>query len=475
MSAAVDDRARVPGLTLDPGIDPVPRQHRTLSALDLAVLWGDLGIGLLVLVTGALLVPALGFSSAMAAILLGSLIGVTLLALVGAAGADRGLPSMVLLRSVLGVRGSWLPSALNALQMVGWTAVELWAMSFVADLVARRSFGISARPLWLAVAAVVCTGLALWGPVGVTRVWMERFGAWLIGGISVAVTVLLVAEGALEEALASSGAGGFPTFGPALDLVIAMPISWLPAVADYSRFATRPRAAFVGTFSGYFVANVWLYALGALLVLSAGADPSPAGVAGGILAVVGGSIAGGMFLLGLLVGETDEAFANIYSASVTLQNIFPRLPQRILSLAVAALGTALAAWLTMERYESFLFLIGSVFVPLFGVFIAVYFASPRRGTGRPVWEGASGVRLTAVVAWLAGFLVYHWILPTGPGWWTGFVVAIVGDPLSERFVWLGASVPSLVVSGLLALAALRLSSRRRLDRPAGDRRSSGAQ
>nr|MDQ3969117.1 cytosine permease [Thermoproteota archaeon] len=150
----------------DWGLDPVPPERRTLSAFDLAVLWGDLGVGLLVLVTGALLVPGLGFGAAAAAVVLGSVIGVALLALAGAAGAEHGVTSMVLLRPVLGVRGSWIPSALNALQLVGWTAVELWAMSYVADLVSRRVFGWSSQPLWLAIAAVVCTGLALWGPLG---------------------------------------------------------------------------------------------------------------------------------------------------------------------------------------------------------------------------------------------------------------------------------------------------------------------
>ncbi len=87
---------------------------------------------------------------------------------------------MVLLRPLLGVRGSWVPSALNALQLIGWTAVELWAISFVADLVVQQVFGISLRWLWLGIAALVCTGLALWGPVGVTKVWMERFGVWVI-------------------------------------------------------------------------------------------------------------------------------------------------------------------------------------------------------------------------------------------------------------------------------------------------------
>jgi putative hydroxymethylpyrimidine transporter CytX len=463
MSSLLDRVRDVP----DWGIDPVPRQHRILSGFDMAVLWGDFGIGLLVLVTGALLVPGLGFASALGAIFLGSIIGVGLLALAGVAGADYGIPTMVLFRPVLGVRGSWVPSMLNALQLLGWTAVELWAMSFVADLVTQRVFGFSARWLWLSIAAVLCAVLALWGPLGVTRVWLERFGVWVVIAISLAITVLVLTGDHLGALLGARGHGGFPTFGPALDLVIAMPVSWLPLVADYNRFARGGRAAFVGTSIGYLIANVWLYGLGAALVLTQGASPSPAGIAAGILAVAGGSVAGVLFLIGLLVGETDEAFADIYSGAVSLQNIFPRLSQRMLAIAIAGLGTALAAWLTMERFESFLFLIGSVFVPLFGILIADHFVIRRRSIDVAqlydrvgLYWFTGGVRVVALLPWLVGFLVYHWVLPTGPASWVHDVGVVLGTPLSVRLPWLAASIPSFAVAFLLTIALARISSRR---------------
>ena len=461
MSALSERLARV----ADWGIEPVPDRLRSLSGYDLAILWGDLGLGLLVLVAGGLLVPGLGFPAALAAIVLGSIIGVALLALTGAVGARYGVPTMVLFRPVLGIRGSWLPSGLNTLQLVGWTAVELWAMSYVADIVASTTFGVSARGLWLVIAALVCTGLALWGPVGVTRIWMERFGAWVICAISLVVTFLVFRTDGIGEVLTSGGTGDLG-FGPALDLVIALPVSWAPLVADYTRFSTRSGAAFGGTFWGFLVANVWLYTLGALLVLSTGAEASPAGMAAGILALAGGSIAGILFLLGLLVGETDEAFADVYSAAVCLQNIFPRVSSRWFIVGISALSTLLAAWLTMERYEAFLFLIGSVFVPLFGVLVAHPFVRRHgvevdelyRGGGK-YWF-TSGFRLAAFVPWLAGFVVYHWILPTGPSWWTDLVSRFSAEPLAARFTWLNASIPSFVVAFLVALVVSRPSASR---------------
>jgi NCS1 family nucleobase:cation symporter-1 len=442
----------------DPGIDPVPPEHRVLSAFDVAILWGDLGVGLLVLVTGALLVPALGFAQAMIAIVLGSLIGVALLAFGAVAGARHNLPTMVLLRPSLGLAGSWVPSVLNGVAMIGWTAVELWAMSVVADLVSERIFGFSARGLWLGIASIVCTLLALWGPVGVTRMWLERFGAWAVGGICVAITILALTSDGIGDAIRAEGTGGFPTFGTALDLVIVMPVSWLPLVADYTRFATRSKGAFVGTFWGYLVANVWLYALGALLVLGQGATPDPAGIAGGILAVAGGSIAGMLFLVGLLAGETDEAFANIYSGAVSFQNIWPRVPRRWLSVAVAIIGTALAAQLTMTAYESFLFLIGSVFLPLFGAVAARYAFDPSsRGGGAS--NSRRGDLVGTFVAWLVGFGMYHWINPTGPAWWVDRIAKLVGTPVWERVEWLPASLPAFIAAFVLQAVLVAVTGR----------------
>lgn len=453
---ATSDIASTAGTAVEPewGIGPVPAEARRLSGFDLAVLWGDLGIGLLVLVTGALLVPSLGFAQAFGVIVVGSAIGVGLLALVGRAGTVEGVPTMVLFRPILGTRGSYLPSILNVAQLIGWTAVELWAISFVADIVTTQVFGISARGVWLVLAAVVCTGLALWGPVGVTRVWMERFGAWVIVAISAAVTVLVLMQDGIGNALGAPGTATWPTLGSALDLVIAMPVSWLPLVADYNRFGTSARGSFVGTFAGYLIANVWLYTLGALLILGAGAEASPAGIAGGILAVGGGTAAGALFLVGLLAGETDEAFADIYSGAMSFKNVFPRIPRSVFVIGIAAVSTALAGWLTMERYESFLFLIGSVFVPLFGVFIAARLGRSREPT-------ASGLQGGPLLAWLAGFGAYHWIAPTGPAWWLDALGRFV-QPLAADAPWLSASIPSFFVAALLTLVFGRVSSAARI-------------
>jgi nucleobase:cation symporter-1, NCS1 family len=457
------------------GVRPTGPGVRRLSSLDFAVLWGDLGIGLLVLVTGALLVPALGLPRALLAILVGSAIGCVPLALVGRAGAREGVPGMVLLRPALGTRGSYLPTVLNILQLVGWTAFELWAMA----LVATRVTGPGGFGLWLAAVAVVCLLLSLGGPVVVVRRWMARFGVWVVAGVAGYLTLRLAFTADLGNLWSRPGTGGFPSFWPAVDLVIAMPVSWIPLVADFNRFARPGVDSARGTYLGYLVANVWFYSLGALLILTARAPaPSVAGVADGIVALGGGTIV----LVVLLVGETDEAFADIYSAAVSAQNLVPRLPQRAAVVAVTAVGVGGAIWLSTMKdqgiltFELFLFLIGSIFVPLFGVFLADYHVV-HRGRGyvgdalldhRGPYRYVAGFHPAAIGAWIFGFAAYHWTAPTALPGWSAAMEQVFAGWLNLPFPLFGGQVPASVVAfavgfaGYLVLASTgRAVSRQR--------------
>lgn len=436
------------------GIRPVPPERRRLSGLDLAVLWGDLSVGLLVMVTGALLVPALGFPRALLAIVVGSALGCLPLALVGLAGEREGVPSMVLFRPALGLRGSFLPSALNLLQLVGWTAVEFWAMGQVANVATRDLFGLDAPGVWIGAVALLCTVLAVGGPVLVVRKWLERFGIYVLLGAAVWITVRALTAGDLGAIWRGPGEDGMP-FWLAVDLVIVMPISWLPLVADYNRFARPGTGGFAGTYLGYLAGNVWFYALGALLVLGAGATADVLGIG----TAIGGAAGGVLLLLALLAGESDNAFANLYSSAVSIQNVAPEAPQRWLVAALGALAFGLALALSMERYELFLLLIGSVFVPLFGVFAADWLVRARGRYGEDELFAPTGVRWLALVPWLAGFVLYHWSVPTGPAGWVEAARTVFhgwfGLPFPLLRSALGASLPSFAVAFVLTLAIPR--------------------
>lgn len=411
------------------GVEPVPVERRVLRGLDLFVLWSSLGVGLLVLQAGALLVPSLTFYEALAVSLAGSIVGSFLLAAAGVIGSKYGVPTMVSLRPILGLRGSYLPTALNVLQLVGWTAFELMVMVEAAVGVAGEFAGPYTRLVCLLAFTAWCALLALGGPLAVVREWLEKFAIWLVYASTLWITAQVFSNPELRSNVFSTPPTRDVPASLALDLVVAMPISWMPLVSDYSRFAGTVRGGFLGTLLGYTLANTWFYALGAALALATRQEL----VVSSILLL----FLGGLAMLPIIVDETDNAFADIYSAAVSLQNALPRVRQWKFVVGIAVLGALLAYAIPLAEYESFLLMIGALFIPLFGVVLADCFVV-RGGEYelREFYEAAPRVRVGALLSWAVGALVY-------------FAVACL---LPE----VGASLPSLLASfGLHAALARR--------------------
>ncbi|MEM2942994.1 MAG: putative hydroxymethylpyrimidine transporter CytX [Candidatus Bathyarchaeia archaeon] len=428
---------RIPKLHAPPewGIEPVEEKSRYLGFFDYFVLWSSLGVGLLVLLAGSLLVPALGLWEALVAITVGTAIGNIPLVLAGWIGSRHAIPTMVTIRPSFGIRGSYIATFLNLIQLVGWTAFEIIIMAKAADTISYAAVGYTNTNLWIVVFTALCVAMAIGGPLVVVRYWLERFAIWLVYGTSVWVAYYLLSRRSIHELLALQPQGGLP-FLLAVDLVVAMPISWMPLAADYMRFSKKPGSAAAGTYSGYFVANFLFYTLGALFVLGAGvSDPVQA------IAMVAFGIPA---LLLILVDETDNGFADIYSAAVSIQNVWPGASQKLLVILVGFVSMLVALLLPIEQYESFLLLIGSFFIPLFGVVVTDYFFLKRRGYsvedlyidgGGSYWY-SRGLNLCAFGAWLFGALIYH------------SIVAYAS--------WLGASVPSFIAAAFIYYLTMRV-------------------
>jgi nucleobase:cation symporter-1, NCS1 family len=434
------------------GVTPVPERLRTLSGLDIGLLWGSLGVSLLVLVAGTFL-AALGLRDAILATAVGAAVGCGLLGLAGFIGAERRVPGMVLLRSPLGERGSFAPTALNVLQNVGWATFELIVIATASNALADRVFGFRERWVWVLVFGATTLALALAGPISFARRYVRRFAVWAVAA-STGYLTWWALDGAHIGKLWSASPEGGITFWQGVDLTIAMAASWLPLAPDYTRFARTGKGALWGTGVGYLVPLAWLYALGALLFLSQGLGDTTAL----LTAVAGGGVGSALALLALTVDETDEPFANVYSAAVSIQNLVPGAPQRLLIVAVGATATGGALVVDLRNYQSFLFLLGSFFVPLFGVLAADFF----HGVEPPV-----AVRWNGLAAWAAGFAGYQWIQPTGPGWWTDLAGRV---PAAGHFTG-GASVPSFALAFVLyaGLRYARAPLGRRRARLAGSR------
>ena len=429
------------------GIEPVPHRLRTLGLLDTGLLWGNLGVSLLVLVAGTYLVPALSLPEAFLAIVLGSLIGNAMVGLAGLIGADARVPAMVLLRAPLGQRGSWAPTVLNAAQCVGWAIFELLIIATAVAALSDELFGFRAQWLWTIVFGGVALAMALLGPVGFVRKFVRKFAVWAVLASLLYLTWWALDGAGIGDLWRRDGEGG-STVLDGVDLVVAITVSWIPLAADYTRFSRTRSAAFWGTGGGYLVASMWMWTLGAVLFFSRDLTDAAALAA----AVAAGGIGALLALLAVTVDETDEAFANVYSAAVTVRNVAPALPQRALVAAVAAVATLGALTIDLLSYESFLLLLGSFFVPLFGILLADWLAAGAHYDEQDVFGGPA-VRFGMLGAWIAGFALYQWLHPVGPSWWTDALADGAG-------LGIGATLPSFAVAFALAFAVAALGKRR---------------
>lgn len=427
-------------------LDEVPRTleeaapPRLLGFWDQTVLWGNLGVSILLLPLGALvLADGSSLAAALVAIVVGTVIGNVLLGLAAVPGADTGAPAMVLMRGLFGYRGSWVPTTLNLAQLIGWTTFEIWIIAETGAALTTDGW----RPVFVVTAGAIATLMAI-RPLHVVRGYLKKVAVW---AVLVSTTYLFIQV--LRQDLPAFGDGTWTDFWRDADLIISLSVSWIPLAADYSRHSRSAGAAFVGAALGYAASSMAFFVLGVLAVAGYRTDdPIDA-----LLALPAAGIAVAI----LAADEIDEVFANLYSSVVSVQNVNPRLDRRVLAVVVGAVATLLALVFDGHDYESFLILIGSTFVPLFGTFAAGYFVLRRRHwdvseRSRPRWE--------MVVPWAAGFVVYQLINPGGVGWWARFW----GDGPFDGVVdatWASASIMSFAVAFVSALVIGQVRSAHR--------------
>lgn len=419
------------------GITPVPDRAKKLGGADIFILWSSLGVGLLVLSAGSFLSEA-SFIDATLAIIVGSIGGSALLALAGKIGSDHGITSLVSMRPSFGIRGSYLPAVLNVIQLVGWTTFEIMIMARAAELLAGSAIPYQA---WAAVFGTIVALLAIAGPLAVARQWLAKFAVWIAYGTSAIIIVTLLASPGAHDIITSEGNG--MSFFTALDLVIAMPISWMPLVADYNRFAKKSRTAFWATLVGFALTNMMFYFGGVLLGTF------------DVLAIIVAmqAIFFGFLMLLLLVDEADNAFADVYSAAVSVQDIFSKVSQKHLVIGFTALSTILATVVTIQEYEVFLLLIGAIFVPLFGVVLTDYYLVKRQKYTESMMYGKRGIGWPALAAWAAGTLLSFTISPLSP-------IYVPSMPA------IGATIPSLACASAIYFVITREVQKQKQARPA---------
>jgi NCS1 family nucleobase:cation symporter-1 len=427
-----DKRSEV-GRTL---AEPVPQ---SLGLLDQFGLWGNLGVSLLgftaaifVLQPGGDGTPELSLAAALTATVVGTLLGTAAFALAGLPGRETGAPSMVLLRGLFGARLSYLPTALNVLQLFGWSIFEVVTIATAAHTVAP------AVPRWgyVLMAGAATALLTIW-PLGAVRVLRK----YATGAVLIVLCYLLVQL--LRHPLPAFTAGTWSGYWAATDTVVAVAVSFAPMAADYMRHSRSSGAAFAGAMTGYSLTQVLCYVIG-LLALVTVAHGNADNIFGAFIALPLGSIG---FAI-LAARELDQSFADVYSSAVSIQNLRPLWDRRVLAGVITALTTAGALWLNINDYENFLTLLGSVFVPLAAVLIADYFSGPA---GR--WDLSAGARSRWIMLlpWAIGFVLYQLINPGYVSWWASAWTSFGQDIGFTPASWMSASILSFCAAGAVTL------------------------
>lgn len=392
---------------------PVAAGDRVFGFAQQLSLWFSLGVGLLVMQVGAYLVPAVGTRDALLAIVLGSVIGAGLLAWTAKLGADSGYTSAGLMHHTFGGLFAKLPIVLNIVQLVGWTTFELVVMRDGTAAVAKQSLGTD---LGGTVGMVVTT--AIWGGVlcllisasmlTTVRQFIGKFALPLVVLSLVWLTLQFggqIAARGFDAFWNNPGKGGMGLLS-AMDLVIAMPVSWLPLIADYARHSKDGGSAFKGTWTGYAIANIWCYALGVMIVTVA---PEGTDLVTALLLAQGGLIALGF----ILFDEIDNAYGDVYSGAVNSHSLLANWSIRQWGLAIAVLCSVLALFLPMHSIEPFLLMLSSIFVPLYGVILGRLTAHDFESTAATQADAAA-VNWLAAALWIAGIVLYHALAKVAP-------------------------------------------------------------
>ena len=359
------------------------------------------------ILTGTYFAP-LGFAKGLAAIVLGHIIGGLLMYFTGLIGAKTGRSAMETVRISFGQKGAVLFSGLNILQLIGWTAVMIMTGAEGANSILALG-----APVW---SLIIGALIALWVALGIKR--MSQVNVVALGALFV-LTIIMCAT-VFKGGGAAASAESI-SFGAAVELSVAMPLSWLPLISDYTRNAAKPRLSAAVSTVTYFVASCWMYAIGMGAAIFTGESD--------IAKIMLNAGLGTAALLTVVFATVTTTFLDAYSAGVSAGSIFAKLREKPAAIIACVIGTALAIFTPAAQFENFLYLIGSVFAPMAAILITDYFILKRDCSDKTV----SWVNL---ILWAAGFAVYRLAM----SWDTP----------------LGSTAPSMIITAILRIITVKV-------------------
>lgn len=356
-------------------------ENKGTSVFSNGLIWFGAGVSIAEILTGTYFAP-LGFEKALLAILLGHLIGGLMMFAAGMIGAREKRSAMETVKMSFGNKGSLLFAILNVLQLVGWTAIMIYDGALAAN-------GIFAAGEWLW-AIVIGVLIIAWILVGLTNLGKLN---------TVAMAALFVLTLVLFKVIFFDGNGAVSvaddslSFGAAVELAVAMPLSWLPLISDYTREAEKPFAATCASVVVYSIVSIFMYIIGMGAAIYTGEYDIAQ-----IMLKAGFGVVG---LLIIVFSTVTTTFLDAYSAGVSCVSISSRIPEKWAAIIVTIIGTIAAIVYPMDNITDFLYLIGSVFAPMIAVQIADYFILKKADSL------AISFDVKNLLIWLVGFVLYR--------------------------------------------------------------------
>lgn len=356
------------------------------SVLSGGLLWFGAAVSIAEILTGTLIAP-LGFEKGIIAIILGHLIGCVLLYFAGLIGANSGMYAMESSRISFGKKGSYLFSVLNILQLIGWTAVMIIGASKALSAISKSVIGFESNILWCAITGVL---IIIWVMVGMRN--LSKVNIFAVGGLFILTIILSTV---VFKSTSASSSTGFMSFGMAVELSVAMPLSWLPLISDYTRNAKNPKLTTLTSTISYFVGSSWMYIIG----LGAAIYLGTTDIAQILLSAGLGAVA----MIIVILSTVTTTFMDVYSAGVSFTNISKSLSEKWAAIIVCLIGTLIAMFTPIEQYQNFLYLIGSAFAPMTAILLTDYFIFKKT-------DAKQNLNITNLIIWVAGFFIYRLFL-----------------------------------------------------------------
>ena len=358
-------------------------EMKRTSVFENGLIWFGAGVSIAEILTGTYLAP-LGFSKGLTAIILGHIIGCLMLFLAGVIGGKARRSAMETVKMSFGQKGSLLFSVLNVLQLVGWTAIMIYDGALAADGVVTAG-----RWIWCLVIGAL---IILWIMIGITN----------LGKVNVfAMTALFILTLILCKVIFFNGgavgmaADDSMTFGAAVELSVAMPLSWLPLISDYTREAKESVKATAASAIVYGVVSSWMYVIGMGAAIYTGEYDIAQIMLKAGLGIVG--------LLIIIFSTVTTTFLDAWSAGISSESIVAKLQGKYVAVAVTVVGTVAAIVYPMDNITDFLYLIGSVFAPMIAIQIADFFILKKD-------TSESMVNVSNLIVWVVGFVVYRYLM-----------------------------------------------------------------